>query len=493
MNSSDDSFDSLFPPGALKGVIAHEASESLKARSAPEDRKVWQVSELLEHLNDILYLEYGKVWIEGEVSSLSIPPSGHHYFTLKDDAACLRSVLFKNQARLLNFTVSEGQKILCLGRLNIYGPRGDLQVIAETLEPWGEGRLRIALEKLKKRLAAEGLFDLEKKKDLPRCPENIFVISSPTGAALRDFIKTAGDRFPCAVIKVCPSSVQGESAPEELVDAIDLAESLAGTNDIIVITRGGGSLEDLWAFNDEKVVRRIHVCKVPIISAVGHEVDFTLCDLAADVRAATPTAAAHVALPSTQELMQEAASFETRLLKAFEHRLFYLRQQLASLALMLKDPRRSITEKRLRLDDIERRIVSSIRYMMDACSERNRFLYQRLLGNSPSRIVDAETKRLESLGSRLSNSISSVLNGKRSMFNALTGKLEAVSPLACLARGYSLVYDAEGCLVRCASDVKIHDRIRIVPEKGEIICEVVETDDKRCFFRDETSHDDEKV
>ena len=238
--SSSDSFDSLFPPGSLDGVLAGPKAPS-EEESALRGRKVWKVSELLEHLNDVLYLEYGRVWIEGEISGISIPPSGHNYFTLKDNSACLKSVLFKNQARLLNFSLSEGQKVLCLGRLNIYGPRGDLQVIAETLEPWGEGRLRIAFEELKKRLAAEGLFDVEKKKEPPRHPENIFVISSPTGAALRDFLRTARDRFPCAGILICPSSVQGDAAPGELVDAITLAESQAGENDVIVITRGGGA------------------------------------------------------------------------------------------------------------------------------------------------------------------------------------------------------------------------------------------------------------
>jgi exodeoxyribonuclease VII large subunit len=481
MNSSD-SFDSLFPPGSLDGVLAGPKAPS-EEESALRGRKVWKVSELLEHLNDVLYLEYGRVWIEGEISGISIPPSGHNYFTLKDNSACLKSVLFKNQARLLNFSLSEGQKVLCLGRLNIYGPRGDLQVIAETLEPWGEGRLRIAFEELKKRLAAEGLFDVEKKKEPPRYPENIFVISSPTGAALRDFLRTARDRFPCAGILICPSSVQGDAAPGELVDAITLAESQAGENDVMVITRGGGSLEDLWAFNEERVVRRVFECRVPVISAIGHEVDFTLCDLAADVRAATPTAAAHVALPAKQELLQEIASLEKALAKALEKRLLQLRQVLSRLELTLKDPRRGITEKRLRLDEMERRIFSAISYMMKACAERNKSLCHRLAANSPSRLVYVETQRLKSLDSRLESAVSSFLDRKRSKFAALAGNLEAVSPLACLARGYSLVYDGKGRLVWDAARVDAGDRLRIVPERGKIICEVLETENEFDLFK----------
>jgi len=480
--SSSDSFDSLFPPGSLDGVLAGPKAPS-EEESALRGRKVWKVSELLEHLNDVLYLEYGRVWIEGEISGISIPPSGHNYFTLKDNSACLKSVLFKNQARLLNFSLSEGQKVLCLGRLNLYGPRGDLQVIAETLEPFLQlSFLALPVIPVLK-LTDQGLFDVEKKKEPPRYPENIFVISSPTGAALRDFLRTARDRFPCAGILICPSSVQGDAAPGELVDAITLAESQAGENDVIVITRGGGSLEDLWAFNEERLVRRVFECRVPVISAIGHEVDFTLCDLAADVRAATPTAAVHVALPAKQELLQEIASLEKALAKALEKRLLQLRQVLSRLELTLKDPRRGITEKRLRLDEMERRIFSAISYMMKACAERNKSLCHRLAANSPSSLVYVETQRLKSLDSRLESAVSSFLDGKRSMFAALAGNLEAVSPLACLARGYSLVYDEKGRLVRDSARVDAGDRLRIVPEKGKIICEVLETENEFDLFK----------
>ncbi len=482
--SSSDSFDSLFPPGALGGVLSRGEDTGSEGAPAFHGRKIWRVSQLLEHLNDILYQEYGRIWIEGEVSGLSIPPSGHNYFTLKDDRACLKSVLFKNQARLLGFSPSEGQKVLCLGRLNIYGARGDLQVIAETLEPWGEGRLRMALEKLKKKLASEGLFDIEKKKSIPSCPENIYVVSSPSGAAVRDFIKTARGRFPCAGIVICPSSVQGEAAPGELANALSLAESIAGGNDVIVITRGGGSLEDLWAFNDEAFVRKVSSCTVPVISAIGHEVDFTLCDLAADARAATPTAAAHLALPAKQELLQKLEALETSLVKCLEQRLQHLREYLARLEFTLKDPRRKIAENKLRLDELERRMISSVKHMVEMHSERIGSLHGRLLSNSPARLAALERRRLESLEVRLPIAISSFLKSRRSLFAGLAGTLEAVSPLACLARGYCLVYDEKNRLIRNASEVNVQDRLRIVPERGQIVCKVVEKDDENSLFNE---------
>lgn len=476
MNSSD-SFDALFPKGALDGVLIGDESRPPGNRPGLKGRKIWKISEFLDNLNDILYLEYGKLWIEGEISGISIPPSGHNYFSMKDEKARLKCVLFKNQVSALGFSLSEGQKVLCLGRLNIYGPRGDLQIIGETIEPWGEGKLRLAFEELKRKLAGEGLFDSGKKRALPTQPERIFVVSSPTGAAVRDFIKTAKDRFPCARIMICPSSVQGEAAPGELLEAVSLAESLAGRKDIIVITRGGGTIEDLWAFNSEKLVRKIHDCRVPVISAVGHEVDFTLCDLVADVRAATPTAAAHLALPSREELAQLLAGFRVRYVRAFEQQLLCFRQKLEKLRCSLRDPGRDIIENRLRLDEFERRLISGMEYRAGRLLARNLSLFQRLVANSPSRHAAVGRKLLESMSARLMRSVFSLLQAKRSLFTAQAGRLEAVSPLACLARGYSLVYDFKsGGIIKSAAQVRKHDRVRIVPGYGQIICEVVDID-----------------
>ncbi len=473
MNSSD-SFDSLFPPGALEGIVSNSKDSSDQPYQPRQ--KIWKISELLEHLNDILFMEYGKLWIEGEISSITIPRSGHQYFTLKDERASLRSVLFKSQARALSVPISEGQKVVCLGRLNIYGARGDLQMIVEALEPWGEGRLRIAFEELKRRLGSEGLFDMENKKPLPEYPDKILVISSTSGAAIRDFIKTAKDRFPAIRILICPSVVQGQEAPEELVRALDLAESMAGKRDVIVIARGGGSLEDLWAFNSEDLVRRIFSCKVPVVSAVGHEVDFTLCDLVADARAATPTAAAHLVLPSRPELAKVLEGLELRLTSAFKNRISFFRQQLDRLCLRLKDPRRAIIERRLRLDELERRLITNIGHRLQRLFEMHGALSQRLHANSPKRLLKSRAQQLRALYERLPKAISSHLKVKRALLEAHAGRLEAVSPLACLARGYSLVYrEDSGAIVKDARQVGPEDKLRIVPAHGKIICKVLKT------------------
>ncbi len=488
-----DSFEDLFPAGTLSNVFPSSENNDIPGRddldtcqeTSTDSRKIWRISELLYHLNDTLYMEYGKIWIEGEIAGLSRPASGHYYFTLKDDKTCLKTVLFKNQAAELAFPLAEGQKVLCLGRLNVYTARGDLQVVAERLEPWGEGRLRIAFEELKNRLAAEGLFSLEHKLSLPEYPENIFVISSVSGAAVRDFIKTARGRFACANIIVCPSLVQGEQAPAELIQALDLAESRAGKNDVIVITRGGGSLEDLWAFNNEDFIRRIHDCSVPVVSAVGHEVDITLCDLVADVRAATPTAAAHAVLPSSQEILQHISSLGDRLTIAYQRRILYLRQQLDILRHALKDPERDLAEKKLLLDEMERRATASISNIIERLSARHSYLSRRLVQASPLRLTASRSRELENLAWRLRTGVSALINARRAWLAALSGRLDTVSPLACLARGYSLVYaNKDGELIRDAEQVRRHDRVRIVPAKGEILCEVIDVNTDKIHKHD---------
>ncbi|RUM87028.1 MAG: exodeoxyribonuclease VII large subunit [Thermodesulfatator sp.] len=488
--SSFKSFDDLFPPGALNGILSDQDLEATEQDTdnrqsiIPEGQKIWRISELLANINDLLAMEFGKVWVQGEVSGLSIPSSGHHYFTLKEDTACVRSVMFKNQVRQLGFRLSEGQMVICTGRLNVYGARGDLQLIADSIEPWGEGRLRIALEELKKRLAAQGLFDSDRKRPLPEYPDNIFVISSPTGAAVRDFIKTAEERFPCSSIIICPSSVQGEAAVGELIAALEMAESQAGTNDIIVLARGGGSLEDLWAFNSEQLVRKICSCNIPVVSDVGHEVDFTLCDLAADVRAATPTAAAHVVFPARSELLNTVSSLGMRLFRAMQHAILLNSQRLVQLRRQLKDPGRRIIENRLKLDELDNRLKYAFQSNIRNFFERNRLLYQKLLGSSPHGLIRRYKQNILSDSVRLRHGISSIIQAKKARFATASGQLDAVSPLSCLNRGYCLVYEEKtGNLVKNATAIDKGDRLRIFPATGEIVCEVLAKDENKSLFK----------
>ncbi|MBN2106659.1 MAG: exodeoxyribonuclease VII large subunit, partial [Deltaproteobacteria bacterium] len=260
------------------------------------DRFIFTVAELTRHIRDTLESAYPDVWVEGEISNLRIPSSGHCYFTLKDEAAQLRVVMFRMQARLLRFTAEDGLKVICRGRINVYEQRGEYQLVADMLEPRGVGSLQLAFEQLKNRLAGEGLFAEERKKPLPFLPARIAVITSPTGAAVRDIIRIIHRRFPSVAILVVPVRVQGDEAPEEIARAIETVNQ-RGLGDVIIVGRGGGSLEDLWAFNTETVARAIAASALPVISAVGHETDTTIADFAADLRAPTPSAAAELVVP----------------------------------------------------------------------------------------------------------------------------------------------------------------------------------------------------
>ena len=276
------------------------------------ERKILSVTELTEEIRKILEGTFPSVWVQGEISNFKRAPSGHAYFTLKDENSQLRSVMFKNQNRSLKFKLEDGLKILAWGRVNVYSPRGEYQLIVETMEPAGLGGLMLALEQLKAKLAAEGLFDVSRKRPLPRRPHNVGVVTSATGAAVRDIIRIIKRRSPGINILVSPTSVQGDKAPDEIVAALGRL-TISGVPEVIIIGRGGGSIEDLWAFNDERVVRAIASCPVPIVSAVGHETDFTLSDLASDLRASTPSAAAELIAPDDEETWETISHMVARL------------------------------------------------------------------------------------------------------------------------------------------------------------------------------------
>lgn len=276
------------------------------------ERKILSVTELTEEIRKILEGTFPSVWVQGEISNFKRAPSGHAYFTLKDENSQLRSVMFKNQNRSLKFKLEDGLKILAWGRVNVYSPRGEYQLIVETMEPAGLGGLMLALEQLKAKLSAEGLFDVSRKRPLPRRPHNVGVVTSATGAAVRDIIRIIKRRSPGINILVSPTSVQGDKAPDEIVAALGKL-TISGVPEVIIIGRGGGSIEDLWAFNDERVVRAIASCPVPIVSAVGHETDFTLSDLASDLRASTPSAAAELIAPDDEETWETISHMVARL------------------------------------------------------------------------------------------------------------------------------------------------------------------------------------
>ncbi|HEY5314200.1 MAG TPA: exodeoxyribonuclease VII large subunit [Pirellulales bacterium] len=353
------------------------------------------VSELTEQLKDLVEGGFPSVWVSGEISNVSRPQSGHYYFTLKDEQAQIRAVVWRSTASRLRFELEDGLEVICQGGLEVYGPRGTYQLVIRQLEPKGVGALELALRKLRERLAAEGLFAPERKRPLPRFPRRVAVITSPSGAAIRDFLEVLARRWRGVDVLIVPVRVQGDGAGREIADAIALVNRFAQPVDCLVVTRGGGSLEDLWSFNEEVVVRAIHASRVPVVSAVGHEIDVTLSDLVADVRALTPSEAAERIAPAAEEIRAALARGRQRLAAALRSRAAAARAQLDMLASrrVMRKPFDRIHELAQRLDDCQGQAQRAVK------------------------------RRLTALGRQLAGD---------------AARLESLSPLAVLARGYSV-------------------------------------------------------
>ncbi|MEW5722899.1 MAG: exodeoxyribonuclease VII large subunit [Thermodesulfobacteriota bacterium] len=431
-------------------------------------REILTVSELTGRLAGLIEEHFGLVWLTGEISNLRRPASGHLYLTLKDEAAQIRAVMFRTQQRYLAFEPEDGQEVLARGRLSVYQPRGEYQIVLDWMEPRGEGALRLAFEKLKARLAGEGLFDQARKKRLPFLPGRVAVVTSPTGAAVRDFVRVARRRFENVHLSIYPVRVQGEGAAEEIAAAVRELNR-AGGFDLIVLARGGGSLEDLWAFNEEVVARAVAASEIPVVSAVGHEVDFTIADFAADLRAPTPSAAAEMIFREKAELETHLARTSRRLLAGLKSRLDLGRARLAHLATRLGDPSRKLTEQRLRVDDLTERLVNGTRRVL---------VERRLtLAAARARLAPAHPRlRLEALRSRLEALVRALVRAgrgpaakARERLAALAGRLNGLSPLAVLERGYALArVGPDRKTLRSSAQVKKGDHIDLVLAGGEL-------------------------
>jgi exodeoxyribonuclease VII large subunit len=438
-------------------------------------REVLSVHELVSRLKGLVEERFDFVWVEGEVSGLRQPGSGHLYFSLKDDQAMLRAVMFRHQAALLRFPLEEGQRVLCQGRVSIYAPRGDLQLVVEVVEPRGAGELAVAFERLKRRLAAEGLFDPERKLPLPELVTRVALVTSPTGAAVRDFIRVARRRYPGLEIKVYPVAVQGEAAPGQMIQAL---EELArwGWPQVIVLTRGGGSPEDLWAFNDEALARAIAACPLPVVSAVGHEIDLTISDLVADLRAPTPSAAAELLTASQAELARRLASLWGRLRGVGPRLLARRRERLAALRRALGDPRRRLADRRLRVDDLLMRAAQALRAGLHRRARAVGACRERLLAARPDhRLVRLQARR-QALVQRLAAAGKELVGARRARLERAQARLRALGPQAVLARGYALVSDARGRLVRRAEQVRPGQSIRVRLAVGRLGARVEEVE-----------------
>lgn len=387
------------------------------------DTPLCTVSELTARIKSTLERGFPEVAVRGEISNLSRPRSGHVYLSLKDDSAQIRAVLWKSDAEKVAFDLHDGLAVKVSGRLTVYAPRGDYQLTIRMIEPEGIGALELAFRQTVARLDAEGLFDADRKKPLPRFPRRIIVVTSPTGAAVRDFLQVTGRRWPLAEILVAQARVQGIGAAREIAEAIALANQVVGA-DLVVVTRGGGSLEDLWAFNEEVVARAIAGSRLPVVSAVGHEIDTTIADLAADFRASTPSVAGEQCVPDFREVAQQLDRLGDRMARAGQGR---------------------IDQARLRLESLSQRARRSLRENLDG-----------------------HQKSVQSLAERLNRAISHNLKERRHQLARLATGLEALSPVSILARGYSLTFQSDGALVRSAEDVQPGDLLLTRLGSGQI-------------------------
>lgn len=396
------------------------------SESAAEER-VLSVAQFTAQLKSVVEGEFTQVWIAGEISNFSRPQSGHCYFTLKDDAAQLRAVIWRGTASKLKFDLADGLEVVCRGHVDVYPPRGSYQLVIEQITPQGIGALELALQKLRDKLGKEGLFDSSRKRPLPQFPRRIGVVTSPTGAAIRDFLEVLRRRWRGVEVLVFPVRVQGDGAAAEIAEGIRMANACQPALDVLVLGRGGGSLEDLWCFNEEQTVRAIARSKIPTISAVGHEIDVTLADLAADVRALTPSEAAERVVPSSQDLMQLMQSHQLRLQNAIRSQSTELRRRLEALA-----SRPALARP---LDPIH-----NLSRQLDECT------------------------------ARLRSGMDSVLRDRQSQLALASGKLETLSPLGVLGRGYSITQQQKtGRVITSAKQLKQGDKLQTRLADGEVV------------------------
>ncbi len=398
--------------------------------------------------------QYGDVWVEGEISNFRPAPSGHLYFTLKDADAQLPVVLFRRQATLLRFRPEDGLHVLARGRVSVYDQRGQMQLVAETMEPVGAGSLQLAFEQLKERLKAEGLFNTDRKRPLPAFPRTVGIVTSPTGAVIRDFLNIVSRRHAGLNVLLCASSVQGELAAGEIVSAIECLNA-SGMADVIVVARGGGSLEDLAAFNSERVARAIAASAAPVVSAVGHETDFTIADFVADLRAPTPSAAAELITEEQHRVGEHLSRLEARLHRAAHFRVLQARQQLMHMPIARAESRVTLLLRRLeqRMDDANLRMEGNLNFQL---RERQRHVAQlgaTVLRHDPRQHLAHARQHFASAGLRMEHALMRTVHEQRVRWGAFDARLRSLSPLAVLDRGYALVQDADGALVRSVKQV----------------------------------------
>lgn len=449
-----------------------DAMSQLTFNLQPE-RRIYTVSDLTARIRDLLAKNFTDITVQGEISNCRGAASGHYYFTLKDERAQVRCVLFKNQQRGMKIRPEDGLKMVVRGSLSVYESRGEYQIYVEALEPIGRGALQLAFEQLKKKLAADGLFDGARKKPLPLLPNRIGLITSPTGAAVRDVVRILTRRFPNARLTLYPVRVQGEGAATEIVEALRYFQRKL-TADVILLVRGGGSIEDLWAFNEEIVARAIAACPIPVISGIGHETDFTIADFVADMRASTPSAAAELVVQTRREFDKHVDDLRASLAGLMRYRLLELSRRVHELAGRrgFRRPLDLLRQQRQRADELTLRVALGLRARLEY--SRKRFTAAHL----GVRSIDFRAKlsalelRLQKCALDLGVCADRVMRRKRELWERLSLQLEERSPLKVLERGYAIATDASGNVLLDAAQVSVGHRVNLQLHRGKLTTEV---------------------
>ena len=436
------------------------------------EKRILTVSQLTAGIKELLETAFDEVWVQGEVSNVRRPPSGHLYFTLKDEESQIRGVVFKMQSRMLRFNLEDGQHVICWGRVGLYEKRGEYQIIVDYMEPRGIGSLQLAFEQLKQRLFEEGLFDKARKRPLPLVPRRIGIVTSPTGAVIRDMVRILRRRFENIEILLYPVKVQGEGAAMEIAQGIDYFGA-KGDCDVVIVGRGGGSLEDLWAFNEEVVARAIFNSPIPVVSAVGHETDFTIADFVADVRASTPSAAAEIVVQQKRDLIRVLEGLTARMARVMDQVALGNRERLQGAQKRIRDPRRRIDELRLRIDEHWGRLAQAMMRTWRENRERQGRVLRLLVTQAPVNRIQSLRMVLAQAHKGLQGGMINLVEAKRAIWEKEVTRLDAMSPLAILQRGYSITRRLpDGLILRDADHVEINKEVAVRISRGELVCRV---------------------
>ncbi len=435
------------------------------------DKRFYTVSELTEEIKYLIEDEFFDIWIVGEVSNIATPMSGHTYFTLKDKKASIRAVLFKGQKSLINYNFKNGEEVLVRGRLSLYEPRGEYQIIVDYLEPYGIGKLYLKIEQLKKKLAKEGLFDKKYKKEIPKFPEKIGVITSITGAAIHDILNVLKRRFAGIELFIYPVKVQGDDAPGFIVDAFKFFENFREKIDVIIIARGGGSLEDLMPFNSEDVARAIFQSSIPVISAVGHETDYSIADFVADLRAPTPSAAAEIVVKNKHEVILHLDNLTKRLTLLMNSTLSKYKSKISNISQKLTNFNWKLYNLKSKVYNLEKDLIVFYKNYLKERENRIKNLHLKLLQHTPEMRIKNFKDKLDYLSKNLYKRYFALHKIKKDKFTNLMQSLHYLSPLNILNRGYALV-QKDGKLVSSVKHINTQDNINIKLSDGEILATV---------------------